>query len=109
MMIKKVDTSLLGGAKGAKASDFGAILRFRPHFCQLVPPNLTKLAEKVYFGVLQHPTKFQVNILRGKFYLENNQNINKVAEQFSGFIFGHNFATPQASSLPKVLKLHNTF
>jgi len=69
MMIKKVDTSFLGGAKGAKTSGFGAILRFKPHFHQSVP---TKLAE-VYFGVLQHPTKFQAKILTNKFYLEKNQ------------------------------------
>jgi len=27
-----------------------------------------------------------------------------VAKQFSGSIFGHNFPTPEASSLPKVSK-----
>jgi len=49
MMIKKVDTSLLGRAKGEKTSDFGAILRFKPLFFQLVPTNRTKSAEKVCF------------------------------------------------------------
>jgi len=98
MIIKKVDTSFLGGAKGAKTSDFGAILRFKPLICQSVATNPIKLAEKLYFCVLQLPTKFQAKILTGKFYLGRNQNIHQVAEQFSSFIFGHNFPT----SLPKV-------
>jgi len=66
MMIKKVDTSFGGGSKGAKTSDFGGISRFKPFFCQPAP---TKLAEKVYLGVLQHPTKLQAKRLTGKFYL----------------------------------------
>jgi len=68
-MIKKVDTSFLGGAKAAKTSDFGAVLRFKPLFCPSVPINPTELAEKVYFGVLQHLTKFQAKLLTGKFSL----------------------------------------
>jgi len=69
MIMKKVDTSFFGGDKGAKISDFGAILGFKPLFCQSLPTNPTKLAEKVCFGVLQHLTKFQANILTEKFYL----------------------------------------
>jgi len=68
-MIKKVDTSFLGDAQGAKTSKFGAILRFNPLICQSVGTNPTKHAEKVFCGVLQHPTKFQANILAGKFHL----------------------------------------
>jgi len=69
MMIKKVDTFFLMGAKGAKTSDLGAILKFKPLICQSVSTNPTKLVERVYFGVLQHPTKFQAKILVEKFYL----------------------------------------
>jgi len=49
--------------------DFEVILRFKPLLCHQASINPTKLAEKVYFGVLQHPTKFQLKILTGKFYL----------------------------------------
>jgi len=70
MMIKKVDTSFLGGAKRAKTSDFQAIMRFEPLIFQSVATNPTKLAEKVWFGILQLPTKFQVQFRTGKFYLE---------------------------------------
>jgi len=45
MMIKKIDTSFVGRPKGAKTSDFGSILRFKPLFCQSVPTNPTKFAE----------------------------------------------------------------
>jgi len=69
MMIKKVDTSFRGGVKGAKTSDFGAILWFKTLIYQSVATYPTKLEEKVYSGVLQHPTKFQAKILTGKFYL----------------------------------------
>ena len=34
MIIKKVDACFGGGSKGAKATDFGGILRFKPFFCQ---------------------------------------------------------------------------
>ena len=68
MMIKQIDTSFLGGNKGAKPSNFGAIFRFKPLFCLSVPTNLRKRAEMVYFSVLQHPTKFQAKMLTGKFY-----------------------------------------
>jgi len=33
----------------------------------------TKVAEKVYLDVLQHPTKFQAKLLTGKFYLCGKQ------------------------------------
>jgi len=48
MMINKVDTSFGGESKRAKTLDFGAILTFKPLFCQSVPTNPTKLAEKVF-------------------------------------------------------------
>jgi len=76
MMIKKVDTSFLGGAKGAKNTNCGAILRLKPLICQWVATNPTKLAQKVYFGVVQLPTKFQAKIRTGKFYLGKNQTIH---------------------------------
>jgi len=69
MIIKRINTCIGGGSKGAKTSDFGCILRFKPLFCQSAFTNPTNLAEKVYFGVLQHPNKFQVKIMTGKFYL----------------------------------------
>jgi len=69
-MIKKVDTSFLGGAKGAKTSDFEAILRFKPLICQSVRTNPIKIAEKVHFGVLHHHTQFQAKMFAGKFYLD---------------------------------------
>ena len=75
-MIKKGDTSFLEGAKGAKTSDFGAILKFKPLVFRSVGMNPPKLAEKVYHGVLQHPTIFQANILAGKFYLAKKQNLH---------------------------------
>jgi len=76
VIIKKVDTSFLGVAKREKNSDFRAILRFKPLICQSVDTTPTKLAESVYFGVLQLPNKFQAKILTGKFYLGKNQNIH---------------------------------
>jgi len=43
-------------------------LRFKPLICLSVGKNPTKLAEKVYFSVLQHPNKFQAKSLAGEFY-----------------------------------------
>jgi len=58
------------GAKGAKTSDFWTISRFKPLICQSVATNNpTKLAETVYFGVLQLSTKSQAKILTGTFDL----------------------------------------
>jgi len=69
MMIKKVETCIRGGPKGAKTTDCGGILMFKLLFCQSVGTNLPKLAEKVFFGVLHHPTKFHAKILAGKVFL----------------------------------------
>jgi len=68
MMIKKV-TTFGGGSKEAKTTNFGGILRFKPLFWQPAPTNPTKLAEKLYLSVLQHPTIFQSKIFTGKYYL----------------------------------------
>jgi len=43
-------------------------LRFKPLFCQSTLTNSTEVADSVYLGVLQHPTKFQAKILTGKLY-----------------------------------------
>jgi len=56
--------------------DFGGILRFKPRFCQPAPANPTKLAKNVYWGVLQHPTKFQAIILTGNFHSRKNSNVH---------------------------------
>jgi len=65
MMIEKV---FLVGVQEGKTTDFVDILRFKPLFYQSAIMNPTKLTEKVYLGVLQHPTNFQAKILTGKFY-----------------------------------------
>jgi len=69
MMTKKVENSFGGGSKGAKVTDFGGILRFKPLLCQPAPTNPTKVAKKVKLGVLQHPTKFQAKILTVIFFV----------------------------------------
>jgi len=68
MVVKKVETFFGGWSKRAKNTDFGKFLRFKPLFCQQPPTNPTKVTEKVYLGVLQHPTKIEAEILTGKFY-----------------------------------------
>jgi len=57
------------GSNVAKNTDFGGIYRFKPRFCQPVPTNPTKRAEKVYLGILQHHPNIQAKILTAKFYL----------------------------------------
>ena len=59
MMIRQVGNVFGGGSNGAISKDFGVFLRFKPLFCQSVPTNLAKVAEKVFFGVVQLPTKYQ--------------------------------------------------
>jgi len=70
-----VPLPFLGVPRG-KNLGFRAILRFKLLICQSVATNSTKLAKKVYLGVLQHPTKFQAKIMAGKFIWEKNQNIH---------------------------------
>ena len=67
MMITKVEMFIVRGFKGAKITDF-VLFRFKPLFCQSVPTNRIKLAEKMYLGVLQNPIKFQTNLLTENFY-----------------------------------------
>jgi len=50
MMITNVEFFLGAQSNGAKTSDFGGELRFKPLFCQSVPTNPTKVAEKVYLA-----------------------------------------------------------
>jgi len=66
MMITKVEMFIVRGFKGAKITDF-VLFRFKPLFCQSVPTNRTKLAEKM-LGVLQNPIKFQTKILTENLY-----------------------------------------
>jgi len=66
MMITKVENNFGGEAM---SKDFGVFLTIKPFFWHSVPMNPTKAAEKVYLGVLQHPTKCRAKILAGKFYL----------------------------------------
>jgi len=66
-MIKKGETFLVEDPSGKKHR-FRDVLKFKPLFCQPAPTNPTKLAEKVYLGVLQHTTNFQAKILTDKFY-----------------------------------------
>jgi len=72
LIIKKVETSFAGGTQGHKKL-FRCILRFRRLFCQPAATTKTKLAEKVYFGVLQHPVQFQAEILTRNLHFEKNQ------------------------------------
>jgi len=44
---------------------------FNPLFCQSTPINPTKVAEQVYLGILQHPTKLQAEMLEN-FILDEN-------------------------------------
>jgi len=67
MMIPKVEI-FHGRFKGAKTTDFEDFWRFQPVFSLSVPTSPTKVAEKVYLGVLQHPINLQSEILIGKFY-----------------------------------------
>jgi len=69
MMIKNAEIVFWWGSMRAKRTDFGGVLRSKQLFSQSVPTNPTKVAKKVYVGVLQHPTKFQAKILTGTFYL----------------------------------------
>jgi len=91
MMIKQVVTSFVGGSKGSKTWDFGAILRFKPLICLSVP---TKLAEKVHLGVLQHPLNIKPKVWHEKLIWEKNQDIHEVAQEFSGSVFARNFREP---------------
>jgi len=68
MMIKKIDTSYGGGPRGQKPG-FRGYFEVQATFMTASTTNPTKLAAKVYLGVLQHRTKFQDKILPGKFYL----------------------------------------
>jgi len=72
MMIKKVDTSFFGGSKGAKTSDFGTILRFKPLICQSVaypptPPNLQKRCISVFYNI---PLNFKAKVWQENFIWE---------------------------------------
>jgi len=67
-MIKKVEISFGGEPKGARNTDFGGIWSFKQLFCQSAPTTPTKRSEMMLLGVLQHPTKFQAEILTQKFY-----------------------------------------
>jgi len=53
--------------------------------------NPTKLAKKVYFGVLQHPSKFQAKISTGKFYLRIKSTYPPGSRAVFMLQFGHNF------------------
>jgi len=92
MMIKKVEISFGREPKGAKNMDFGGILRFKQLFCQSAPTSPTKRAEMMLLGVLQHPTKFQAEILTQKLnsWIKSKNPLGVLAI----FYFGHNSQTP---------------
>jgi len=64
MMIKKVDTYFLGVPRGQKHRIWGLFWGLSNlSACRYY--HQPKLAEKVHFGVLHHPTKFEAKILTG--------------------------------------------
>jgi len=48
------------------------------------------MAEKVCFGVLQHPPNFKTKYSQENFICEEKHKIHYVAEHFSGSNLGHN-------------------
>jgi len=68
MMIKNVETLFGGGSKGKKTRISEVFQDSSNFFCLSATTTFTKLAEKVYLGVLQHPIKFRAEILKRNFY-----------------------------------------
>jgi len=56
-------------------------------------PPTTKLSEKVYLGVLQHPTKFQAKIDRKNLFVKKIKIFTRWL-RILGVYFGHNSPTP---------------
>ena len=72
LMPTKVDSSFLGCSKWKK-TDIGAILRFKPHFCQSVawiPPNLQKRCVSAFHTILPN---FKPNLSQENFIWEKNK------------------------------------
>jgi len=74
MMITKVEMFIVRGFKGAKITDF-VLFRFKPLFCQSVPTNRTKLAEKCIWVSYKIPSNFKPKYWQKIFILEKNQNM----------------------------------
>lgn len=80
------------GVQESKKHKFWGILKFKQFFFQ--PASNHQHHEKVHLGVLQHTTKFQAEVLTGKFCYWKKENIQQVPEQFLGSIFHHNSRIP---------------
>jgi len=107
-MIKKVESSF-GGVKGGKNTHIGSILGFKPLFCQSALTTLNKLAEKVYLGVLQHPTKFQAEILTGKvLYLNKIKKSTRRTNYFLGLFLAITPKPRRLAAYPRPPKLQNS-
>ena len=94
--MKTVDTSFGGGNNGAKYRISGLFWGSN-HFSAgqhlPAPTNHTKLSEKVYLGVLQHPTKFQAKIDRKNLFVKKIKIFTRWL-RILGVYFGHNSPTP---------------
>jgi len=98
---KKLKFVLVGGSKEEKNMNF-VFSRFKTLFCQSTLTNPTKVAEKLHWGVLQHSTKFQAKIMKGRFYFWR-----KSAKFWS--IFDHNSQPLRLAGQSRSLKIQKSF
>jgi len=86
-MITKVEIFHGGGPTGKKLL-ISFFLRFKPFLCKSVPMKRTKVREKAYLGVLQHPTMFQAKTSTEKcIFLKKIKKSSKWLSQFFGIFF----------------------
>jgi len=58
---------VLGDQTGLNPRSF-VFLSLKPLFCQLSLTKRLEVAEQVFLGILQHPTKFQAKTFTGKYF-----------------------------------------